>query len=112
MANLDAAFGLRPYKMLGEGANTNGVSTYSIQTTATAGTTSVLFEGMPVIPLANGLINLCGNANGGTVPLLGAFIGCNYTDLNGTPVWSPRWPGTAAVFAGTEATAMQISLHV
>jgi|TARA_R110000744_G_scaffold48986_2_gene106673 hypothetical protein len=109
MANLDAAFGLRPYKMLGEGANTNGVSTYSIQTTATAGTTSVLFEGMPVIPLANGLINLCGNANGGTVPLLGAFIGCNYTDLNGTPVWSPRWPGTAAVFAGTEATAMVAS---
>ena len=64
---------------------------------------------MPVIPLANGLINLCGNANGGTVPLLGAFIGCNYTDLNGTPVWSPRWPGTAAVFAGTEATAMVAS---
>tara|TARA_R110000796_G_scaffold12566_4_gene41481 strand:+ start:3976 stop:4593 length:618 start_codon:yes stop_codon:yes gene_type:complete len=109
MANLDAAFGLRPYKMLGEGANTNGVSTYKIQTTATAGTTSVLFEGMPVIPLANGLLDLCGNAAGGTVPLLGAFIGCNYTDLNGTPVWSPRWPGTAAVFAGTEATAMVAS---
>ena len=106
MANLDAAFGLRPYKMLGEGANTNGVSNYAIQTTSTAGTASVLFEGTPVIPLANGLIDLCGNANGGTVPILGALIGVNYTDLNGTPTWSPKWPGTAAVKTSTAATAM------
>ena len=26
MANIDAAFGLRPYQMLGAGANTNGVT--------------------------------------------------------------------------------------
>ena len=106
MANIDAAFGLRPYKMLGEGANTNGVSTYKIQTTGTAGTSSVIYEGTPVIPLANGLIDIVGNANGGTVPLLGAFIGCNYTDLNGTPTYANKWPGTAAVKSGTEATAL------
>jgi len=110
MANIDAAFGLRPYKMLGEGANTNGVSTYKIQTTGTAGTSSVIYEGTPVIPLANGLIDIVGNANGGTVPLLGAFIGCNYTDLNGTPTYANKWPGTAAVMAGTEATAL-IAAH-
>ena len=62
MANIDAAFGLRPYKMLGEGANTNGVSTYKIQLTGTAGTSSVIYEGSPVIPLANGLIDIVGNA--------------------------------------------------
>jgi hypothetical protein len=106
MANIDAAFGLRPYKMLGEGANTNGVSTYKIQTTGTAGTSSVIYEGSPVIPLANGLIDIVGNANGGTVPLLGAFLGCNYIDLNGTPTYANKWPGTAAVMAGTEATAL------
>lgn len=110
MANIDAAFGLRPYKMLGSGANTNGVSTYKIQLTGTAGTSSVIYEGTPVIPLANGLVDIVGNANGGTVPLLGAFIGCNYTDLNGKPTYSNKWPGTAAVFANTEATAL-IAAH-
>jgi len=106
MPNIDAAFGLRPYRMLGSGANTNGVSTYKIQLAGTAGTSSVIYEGTPVIPLANGLINIVGNANGGTVPLLGAFIGCNYTDLNGKPTYSNKWPGTSAVMAGTEATAL------
>lgn len=110
MANINAAFGLRPYKMLGEGANTNGVSTYKIQTTGTAGTSSVIYEGTPVIPLANGLIDIVGNANGGTVPLLGAFIGCNYIDLLGNPTYTNKWPGTAAVMAGTEATAL-IAAH-
>lgn len=109
MANIDAAFGLRPYKMLGEGANTAGVSMYKIQLAGTAGTSSVIYEGSPVIPLANGLIDIVGNANGGTVPLLGAFLGCNYIDLNGTPTYSNRWPGTAAVKSGTEATALVAS---
>lgn len=110
MPNIDAAFGLRPYRMLGSGANTNGVSTYNIQLTGTAGTSSVIYEGTPVIPLANGLVDIVGNANGGTVPLLGAFIGCNYTDLNGKPTYSNKWPGTSAVMAGTEATAL-IAAH-
>ena len=43
MANIDAAFGLRPYKMLGAGANTNGMMTFDIQTTGTAGTSSTIF---------------------------------------------------------------------
>ena len=110
MANIDAAFGLRPYKMLGAGANTNGVMTFKIQTSATAGTSSVIYEGSPVIPLANGLVDIVGAAAGGTVPLLGAFIGCNYTDLNGTPTFANKWPGTAAVKSGTEATAL-IAAH-
>ena len=106
MPNIDAAFGLRPYNMLGAGANTNGNMTFQIQTAATAGTSSVIYQGSPVIPLANGLIDIVGNANGGTVPLLGAFLGCNYVDLNGKPVWSPKWPGTAAVLSGSIATAL------
>lgn len=106
MANIDAAFGLRPYNMLGAGANTNGNMTFQIQTAATAGSSSVIYQGSPVIPLSNGLIDIVGNANGGTVPLLGAFLGCNYIDLNGKPVWSPKWPGTAAVFANSVATAL------
>ena len=110
MANIDAAFGLRPYRMLGSGANTNGDVVYNIQTVATAGTSSVIYQGTPVIPLANGLIDIVGSAAGGTVPLLGAFLGCNYIDLTGKPKWSPFWPGTAAVLANSLATAT-ISAH-
>lgn len=105
MANIDAAFGLRPYRMLGSGANTNGVSKYKIQLTGTAGTSSVIYQGTPVIPLSNGLIDIVGNANGGTVPLLGAFIGVDYVALDGTPTFANKWPGTAAVKSGTEAIA-------
>lgn len=106
MANLDAAFGLRPYKILGAGANTNGVMSFDIQTSATAGTSSTIYEGSPVIPLANGMIDIVGAAAGGTVALLGAFIGCQYTDLNGKPVFANKWPGTSSVKSGTAATAL------
>ena len=109
MANINATFGLRPYRMLGSGANTNGDSTYFIQTAATAGTSSVIYCGAPVIPLANGMIDRVGAAAGGTVPLLGAFLGCNYIDLTGKPRWSPYWPGTAAVYANSIATATVVS---
>jgi hypothetical protein len=110
MANIDAAFGLRPYRMLGSGANTNGDVVFNIQTAATAGTSSVIYQGTPVIPLANGMIDIVGAAAGGTVPLLGAFLGCNYIDLTGKPRFSPYWPGTSSVYANSVATAI-ISAH-
>lgn len=110
MANIDAAFGLRPYRMLGSGANTNGDVVFNIQTAATAGTSSVIYQGTPVIPLANGMIDIVGSAAGGTVPLLGAFLGCNYIDLTGKPRFSPYWPGTASVYANSVATAI-VSAH-
>ena len=105
MANINASFGLRPYRMLGSTANTNGDTVFFIQTAATAGTSSAIYQGSPVIPLANGMIDIVGSASGGTVPLLGAFLGCNYIDLTGKPKWSPYWPGTAAVYANSVATA-------
>lgn len=105
MANIDAAFGLRPYKMQGGRANAHGATAYRIQTSATAGTSSVLYQGAPCIPLANGMIDVVGAASGGTVPLLGAFWGCEYVGLDGTPYWSPKWPGTASVKANTAAWA-------
>jgi len=109
MANINATYGLRPYRMLGSGANTNGSATYNIQTAATAGTSSVIYNGAPVIPLTNGMIDVPGNANGGTVPLLGVFLGCNYIDLTGKPRWSPYWPGTSSAYANSIATATVVS---
>jgi len=110
MANINASFGLRPYRMLGSGANTNGDIVFNIQTSATAGTSSVIYQGSPVIPLSNGMIDIVGNANGGTVPILGAFLGCNYIDLTGKPKWSPFFPGTAACYANSVATGI-VSAH-
>ena len=109
MANINATFGLRPYRMLGSGANTNGDSVYFIQTAATAGTSNVIYNGAPVIPLNNGMLDRPASADGGTVPNLGVFLGCNYIDLTGKPRWSPYWPGTAAVYANSIATATVVS---
>ena len=110
MANINASFGLRPYRMLGSGANTNGDIVFNIQTSATTGTTSVIYQGSPVIPLSNGMIDIVGAAAGGTVPILGAFLGCNYIDLTGKPRWSPYYPGTAAIYANSIATGI-VSAH-
>lgn len=105
MANIDAAFGLRPYKMLGNRSTVHSATAYRIQTSATAGTSSTIYQGAPVIPLANGMIDIVGNANGGTVPLLGAFWGVEYVGLDGTPYFTNKWPGTASVKANTAAWA-------
>ena len=106
MANKDAAFGLRMYSMLGEGTNSNGITKFKIQTASTTGTSSTIFQGTPVIPLANGMIDIVGNANGGTVPLLGAFMGCEYIDLEGKPKFANKLPGTSSVKSGTAASAL------
>jgi hypothetical protein len=106
MANINASFGLRPYRMLGSGANTNGDIVFNIQTAAVAGSSSAIYQGSPVIPLSNGMIDIVGSAAGGTVPILGAFLGCNYIDLTGKPRWSPFYPGTAACYANSIATGI------
>ena len=106
MANINAAFGLRPYVRSGSNYNNQGVNAYPINFDGlTTGTTSLIWTGTPVIPLATGLIDVVGNANGGTVPLLGVFVGCRYIATDGTPTWSGYWPGYAAGKASTEATA-------
>jgi hypothetical protein len=92
--------------MLGSGANTNGDIVFNIQTAATAGSSNVIYQGSPVIPLSNGMIDIVGAAAGGTVPLLGAFLGCNYIDLFGKPRWAPYWPGTSSVYANSIATGI------
>jgi len=106
MANIDAAFGLRPYERSGSNYNNQGVNAYPINFEGSSGgTTSLIWTGTPVIPLASGLIDVPGNANGGTVPLLGVFMGCKYIATDGTPTWAPYWPGYAAIKPSTEAIA-------
>ena len=106
MANIDAAFGLRPYERTGSNYNNQGINAYPLNFDGlTTGTTSKIWTGSPVKPLATGLIDIVGAVSGGTVPLLGVFMGCKYIATDGTPTWSPYWPGYAAIKPSTEATA-------
>lgn len=96
MANIDAAFGLRPYRSAGGRTTTQGCTAYKVQTAGQAGTSSSLYQGQLVIPATTGVIAPAASATGGTVPHLGVFWGVEYVDLSGAPVFTNKWPGTAA----------------
>ncbi len=96
MANINGAFGLRPLAKMGQNANSTGVSGYTQYEIANANSNAI-YQGTPVIPLATGYIDVVGAAAGGTVGLLGAFMGCKYvSSTTGKPTWSMYWPGSGA----------------
>jgi hypothetical protein len=66
MANINGAFGLRPYGMLGSAPNSTGVTEYRIAST----NTNKIYKGMAVIPTADGVIDDLQAAAGGTVSIL------------------------------------------
>ena len=94
--NIDAPFGLRPHNMLGSAPNSNGLTKYKVQTAATAGSSSQIFQGDMVIPLTNGLVDVSA-ADGGGVAILGVMNGCEYIDLDGKPRFDNHYPGTASI---------------
>jgi hypothetical protein len=98
MANQNTAFGLRPIGLNGAGANTTGVTQYEIA----AANTNAIFQHSPVIPLAAGVIDIVGNANGGTVPALGVLMGVEYVDSSSKKtVFKNYWPGANNVSVDT-----------
>ena len=102
MANIDAPFGLRPHNLLGSASNSSGLTAYKVQTAATAGSSSAIYQGDMVIPLANGLVDVSA-ADGGSVEILGVMAGCEYIDLNGKPRYDNYYPGTSSIKSSTEA---------
>ena len=74
MANKDASFGLKPVKMMGGSPYSGGQSRYRIA--ANYGTN--IFQGDLVAQVTGGGIEL--HADGGTVPIVGVFNGCMFTD--------------------------------
>ena len=74
MANKDASFGLKPVKMMGGSPYSGGQSRYRIA--ANYGTN--IFQGDLVAQVTGGGIEI--HADGGTVPIVGVFNGCMYTD--------------------------------
>ena len=74
MANKDAAFGLRPIGRIGGTPYTGGQSRYRIA--SNYGT--AIFQGDMVMHVTGGGIEI--HADAGTVPIVGVFNGCRYTD--------------------------------
>ena len=93
MANVNVAYGLKPIGKLGQATNSTGMTEYRIA----VANTNPIFQGMPVIPLAAGVIDDLQAAAGGTVSIVGVFGGCEYTSSStGKVVWSNYWPGSGA----------------
>ena len=89
MANKDAAFGMKPVKMIGGSPYTGGVSRYRIA--ANYGT--AIFQGDMVAQVTGGTIEV--HADGGTVPIVGVFNGCSFTDpTTGEQVFSNHYPAS------------------
>ena len=87
MANQDAAFGLRPLKMVGQGDDSTGMSSHAID--AAYGT--AIYQGSPVVAAA-GYIAINTAA---AVPNVGAFWGCFYVDPTTLkPTFKNYYPGS------------------
>ena len=93
MANINGAFGLKPYGMLGSAPNSVGTTEYRIA----SDNSNSLFQGHPVIPIAAGVIDDLQAAAGGSVSIVGVFNGCEYvSSTTGEKVFSNYWPGSGA----------------
>tara|TARA_A100000172_G_scaffold27531_1_gene16170 strand:- start:382 stop:966 length:585 start_codon:yes stop_codon:yes gene_type:complete len=89
MANKDAAFGMKPVRMIGGAPYSGGTSRYRIA--ANYGT--AIFQGDMVAQVTGGTVEV--HADGGTVPIVGVFNGCQFTDpTSGEQVFSNFYPAS------------------
>ena len=89
MANETTKMGLIPVRKVGGQAWTGGQQRYRIA----SGATTAIFQGDLVTQLTAGTIGR--HAASGTVPILGVFNGCSYTDpTSGETVFSNSYPGS------------------
>ena len=89
MANKDAPFGLRPVRMMGGEPYSGGQSRYRIA----SGATTPIYQGDLVTQLTAGVLGR--HAATGTVPIVGVFNGCSYTDpTSGEQVYKNYYPGS------------------
>ena len=91
MANKDAAFGMRPVGRVGGTPYTGGQSRYRIANNY--GT--AIFQGDMVAQVTGGGIEV--HADDGTVPIVGVFNGCQFTDpTTGEQKFSNFYPASTA----------------
>ena len=98
MANQETAFGLRPIGLVGNAANTTGVTQYEIA----SDNTNALFNGAIVVPTSAGVIDQAGATSGGTTQALGVLMGVEYVDSSTKKVvFNNYWPGSNNVSVDT-----------
>lgn len=115
---VNAPFGLRPISSINGGSWTEKTNEYYISASADGATTyaSNIFTGDPVVfnpavadagTISVYLPNFTDAAPStfSTLPILGVFQGCEYTDATGKLVQSPYWPASTRVQAGTKIKA-------
>ena len=89
MANETTKMGLIPVRKVGGQPWTGGQQRYRIA----SGATTAIFQGDLVTQLTAGTIGR--HTASGTVPILGVFNGCSYTDpTSGETVFSNSYPGS------------------
>ena len=89
MANKDASFGMKPVKKLSGAPLSGGTNRYRIA--ANYGTS--IFTGDMVMQVTGGGIEI--HADGGTVPIVGVFQGCQFTDpTTSEQVFSAHYPAS------------------
>ena len=89
MANKDSAFGCKPVRMMGGSPYSGGQSRYRVA----SGVTTPLFQGDLVTQLTAGVLGR--HVATGTVPIVGVFNGCSYTDpTTGEQVFKNTYPGS------------------
>ncbi len=90
MANQNGNYGFRPVAKVGSGYNSGGMTEYKIAN----GEASAIYQGDPVVLVANGSIDVGSTAG---AELIGVFNGCEYTDpTTQKPTWSNYYPGSIA----------------
>ena len=106
MANIDAAFGLRPIGKVGSGVQNMGTTMYTIEDNY--GT--ALFKGDHVLQSGGYVIK--GTASGATI--LGVFNGCFYIDpTSKKPTYSNYYPGSINVTsAGSISGSTNIDAYI
>jgi hypothetical protein len=93
MANSNGSFGLKPIGKIGQATNSTGMTEYRIA----SDNSNPIFNGMPVIPLAGGVIDDLQAAAGGNVSIVGVFGGCEYvSSTTGETIFGNYWPGSGA----------------
>ena len=98
MANQETAYGLRPIGLVGNAANTTGVTQYEIA----SNNTNALYNGAIVVPTAAGVIDQAGATSGGTTQALGVLMGVEYVDSSTKKVvFNNYWPGSSNVSVDT-----------
>ena len=106
MANIDAAFGLRPIGKVGSGVQNMGTTMYTIEDNY--GT--AIFKGDHVLQSGGYVIK--GTASGATI--LGVFNGCFYIDpTSKRPTYSNYYPGSINVTsAGSISGSTNIDAYI